>query len=231
MSSMAASPRLASRRCDPVTDSRMDEGSLRSRATITVSRRLSVGKSIADWKERAIPARLRASGVSAVMSTPSRSTVPPSGRTKPDRSSNKVVLPAPLGPMRPTTSPLETDRSTPSTAATDPYRFTSPLAASNGASPTDTGPGATPGSVGAGVAVRIGALSGTSSSGSGVGTTPWESALRPTALASRSCTRVRRATPKWAIPPGTRRIPTSHPRFNSASPHRGRSTSPGIPMR
>lgn len=46
------------------------------------------------------------------------------------RQLKKVVFPAPLGPMRPTISPLLTVRSTPRTAVSPPKRMVTPLASS-----------------------------------------------------------------------------------------------------
>src|SRR5690606_11063780 len=50
-------------------------------------------------------------------------TCPDVGRTSPSRSSNIVVLPAPLGPSSATISPRCTSRSTPSSAVVEPYRL------------------------------------------------------------------------------------------------------------
>ena len=79
-----------------------------------------VGKRAADWNDRASPSRLRPSGVRRVTSRPRKVTLPTSGRTKPEMISNNVVLPAPLGPIRPTISPGYTSRLTESTAVTPP---------------------------------------------------------------------------------------------------------------
>src|SRR5579859_7063738 len=53
---------------------------------------------------------------------------PLSGRISPSSISRLVVLPAPLGPSRPKTSPLATERSSPRTACTSLKLFSSPLA-------------------------------------------------------------------------------------------------------
>src|ERR687897_543393 len=53
-------------------------------------------------------------------------TPPPEGRNAPTRPLMIVVLPAPLGPTRPKTSPRPTDRSTPRSASSRPYFLTNP---------------------------------------------------------------------------------------------------------
>jgi hypothetical protein len=58
---------------------------------------------------------------------PSTLTSPASRLRYPSRISTIVVLPAPLGPSRPKTSPLSTLKSTPRTASTAPYALRSPL--------------------------------------------------------------------------------------------------------
>jgi len=57
---------------------------------------------------------------------PSTSALPAVGRRMSSRSRIVVVLPAPLGPMKPKTSPRSTVRSSSSTAVSDPKRFVSP---------------------------------------------------------------------------------------------------------
>ena len=52
--------------------------------------------------------------------------LPASGRTSPSSIRSSVVLPAPLGPSRPRTSPGRRVRSTASTATVDPKRLTTP---------------------------------------------------------------------------------------------------------
>src|SRR5215813_6287905 len=54
------------------------------------------------------------------MSSPSKTIEPRVGRKKPVKRLKQVVLPAPLGPIRPTISPLSTVRSTLLTAASPP---------------------------------------------------------------------------------------------------------------
>src|SRR5437764_12410942 len=61
-----------------------------------------------------------------VMSVPSSTIEPLASGTKPEMAFNNVVLPAPLGPMIPTTSPGATRTSTASTATTPPNRTDTP---------------------------------------------------------------------------------------------------------
>ena len=56
------------------------------------------------------------------MRRPSRVIEPPVAGTKPVTASMRVVLPAPFGPIRPTTSPGRTSIDTSSTATTEPKR-------------------------------------------------------------------------------------------------------------
>jgi len=57
---------------------------------------------------------------------PNRLLVPASGSTRPSSIRNAVVLPAPLGPSRPTTCPCSTVRSSWSTTRRPPKDFVSP---------------------------------------------------------------------------------------------------------
>ncbi|CAB4708088.1 unannotated protein [freshwater metagenome] len=95
----------------------------------------------ASWKERIRPRRPRASGESRVTSWPSKTTRPSSGVVKPATSSKVVVLPAPLGPIRPRISPLRTSRSTPRTARTPPKDLRRPVTVRRGREPVTTGGG------------------------------------------------------------------------------------------
>ena len=54
------------------------------------------------------------------MRSPSKRTAPEFGRATPDTQFNKVVLPAPLGPMTPNVSPWNTSKDTSSTAKMPP---------------------------------------------------------------------------------------------------------------
>ncbi len=75
-----------------------------SAATRTLSRTLSVLNVSSRWNVRPMPSRARWCGLIVVMSLPSSTTVPPVGGCRPVMTLNRVVLPAPLGPMRPVTS-------------------------------------------------------------------------------------------------------------------------------
>ena len=75
-----------------------------SAATRTLSRTLSVPNVSSRWNVRPIPSRARWCGFVVVMSLPSSTTVPPVGGCSPVITLKSVVLPAPLGPMRPVTS-------------------------------------------------------------------------------------------------------------------------------
>ena len=70
-----------------------------------------------------MPRRARMYIGSSVTSAPSSSTRPESGETSPTTMENVVVLPAPFGPSRPTTSPDEMSRFTPLTTVRPPYDF------------------------------------------------------------------------------------------------------------
>ena len=91
--------------------------------TMTFSTTDSSGKGWTSWKVRASPRRQIACGGSPVISCPSSLTLPPSGRTKPVTAANNVVLPAPLGPMRPRISPWARDRLTSDSAWSPPKRL------------------------------------------------------------------------------------------------------------
>ena len=78
----------------------------RSSDTARASRTVKPAKSRESWKERPRPSRARADAVRSVMSTPASSTLPASGRRKPEITSNSVVLPAPFGPMMPDDLPV-----------------------------------------------------------------------------------------------------------------------------
>src|ERR1041385_2976337 len=65
-------------------------------------------------------------GAVRTASMPRMETEPAVGRTKPVTHLVKVVLPAPLGPRKPNTSPLCTSRSSPLRAVILPYTLRSP---------------------------------------------------------------------------------------------------------
>src|SRR5437667_9045695 len=66
------------------------------------------------------------------MSRPSASSCPEVGGVTPEIALNKVVLPAPFGPMMPTSSPAAKLASTASTAVSPPKRTLSARASSSG---------------------------------------------------------------------------------------------------
>ena len=82
------------------------------------------------WKVRPMPSRARSYTGRPLMSLPARCTVPVSGRRIPRTQLKKVVLPAPLGPMRPTRSPGSTLRSTSRRASMPANVFLMPRASS-----------------------------------------------------------------------------------------------------
>src|ERR671936_153368 len=122
-----------------------------SAATSTFSRTVRPRNERLCWNVRARPARPRLLGLQRVMSLPANSTLPTVGKSKPLMTFTSVVLPAPLGPIRPTTSCLcnsrvtsrsasmpEKDRETPVARSVSPgHRF------SGTASGTDTRQGPT----------------------------------------------------------------------------------------
>ena len=71
---------------------------------------------------------LRTSSASRTMSWPSTLAEPSSGASRVPSMRMVVVLPAPLGPRKPWTTPLRTARSTPSTARSSPNTLTRPEA-------------------------------------------------------------------------------------------------------
>ena len=75
-----------------------------SAATSTFSRTLSDANDRECWNVRARPARPRRCGLHRVTSRPDSSTVPAVGKSKPVSTFTSVVLPAPFGPISPTTS-------------------------------------------------------------------------------------------------------------------------------
>src|SRR5689334_8478095 len=75
------------------------------------------------WNVRAIPRRATWCGFEPVMSRPSKTTRPAVGVNRPVTLLNRVVLPAPLGPMRANTSPRLMCRLTLSTATRPPKRL------------------------------------------------------------------------------------------------------------
>src|SRR2546425_121728 len=75
---------------------------------------------------RAIPPRARPRGARRAMSWAARRTGPPLGRWGPLTTLNKVVLPAPFGPMSPVTEPPGTSTLTSVRALIPPKRTETP---------------------------------------------------------------------------------------------------------
>src|SRR5580658_4856250 len=84
-----------------------------------------------DWS--ITPTRGRSARASRTGSMPSTRTVPSPGRRYPSQISIVVVLPAPFGPRMAVTAPRGAVSVSPSTAAVDPYRLTSPSICTAGA--------------------------------------------------------------------------------------------------
>ena len=72
------------------------------------------------WKVRAMPALAAATGPWPEMRMPSSRTSPLSGVTAPEMELKRLLLPAPLGPMRPRISPGWTSKLMSTLAATPP---------------------------------------------------------------------------------------------------------------
>ena len=70
-------------------------------ATITFCSTLMERNSRMFWNVRAMPRDAMRAGLQPLTSSPSNSTLPPSGRYTPVTTLNTVVLPAPFGPIRP----------------------------------------------------------------------------------------------------------------------------------
>src|SRR4051794_17036795 len=77
-----------------------------------------------------MPRRASSCGRMRSSAVPSQLTVPASARTNPQITLNSVVLPAPLGPITPTTSPGPTVSETPSSAVRPPKRTVTPSTSS-----------------------------------------------------------------------------------------------------
>ena len=93
-----------------------------SRPTCTFSPTVNEPNSSSRWKVRASPSRARWWGFMAVTSVSKMCTEPRPGACRPLMTLNRVVLPAPLGPIRPVTVPGLTARLTSLRAATPPNR-------------------------------------------------------------------------------------------------------------
>ena len=85
-------------------------------ATATFSSTLTEPNGFISWNVRTMPARATLCGAKPVMSRPSSITVPACGAMAPATRLNRVVFPAPLGPMMPRMLPSCTSKETSSTA-------------------------------------------------------------------------------------------------------------------
>ena len=93
-----------------------------SEAARRLSRTVESSNSSSDWNERPRPRRERRVADSLLMSLPSRISCPPEAiRVKPVTASISEVLPAPFGPISPSTWPGRTVRVASSTAVVPPY--------------------------------------------------------------------------------------------------------------
>src|SRR6058998_3656244 len=100
-------------------------------ASATLSSALSWSKRLTSWNERAIPARIRSLTGCFVTSWPRKRMWPSSAVSSPLIRLTSVVLPAPLEPMRASTSPSCTRKSTRSTARNSPNCFTTAFVSSS----------------------------------------------------------------------------------------------------
>ena len=101
--------------------------------TETLSKTVMFGKVRRFWKVRPTPSRATSNGRIPVIKRPSKRTSPSDGGVTPEIMLNKVVLPAPFGPISPTNSPRRTSAETWSTAVSPPKRRVRPCKASSGA--------------------------------------------------------------------------------------------------
>src|SRR3990172_4266961 len=111
---------------------------------MTFSRAFSDGKSWIFWKARARPSSAPRYGGQPVRSVPAKATRPPVGRRMPEMMLNRVVLPAPLGPMIEVTDPGFTSKLTPESAWSPPKRWLTLSATSTGAGLARQGGGRSP---------------------------------------------------------------------------------------
>ena len=97
------------------------------------------------WKVRPMPSRARRCVGTRVRSCPSKVIDPPSGVRMPSRQLKNVVLPAPFGPISPTSSRSPTSRSTRSSAVMPANFFVTPDASSRLIAALRPGSPSTPG--------------------------------------------------------------------------------------
>src|SRR5437763_2004543 len=108
--------------------------------TMTFSSAVIALKSRMFWNVRAIPAFVTWWGLRPTIGLPSSRISPEVGTSSPVTRLKNVVLPAPLGPMRPWIWPVATVRSTPSRAASPPNRLVSLRTSSRGTLPAPSEP-------------------------------------------------------------------------------------------
>src|SRR5579883_109837 len=90
--------------------------------TMTFSSTVIVSKLRTTWKVRAMPRRAQAAAPNSVTSSPAKRMRPDEGFNIPEIRLKSVVLPAPLGPMRPRISPSATAKLTASLATSPTKR-------------------------------------------------------------------------------------------------------------
>jgi hypothetical protein len=103
-----------------------------AQAEATFAATLSEAKTRGVWKVRAMPCSAKRCGAAPARGWPSANSSPEVGATTPDRALKKVVLPAPFGPMMPTSSPGANAALTASTAVRPPKRTVSARASTSG---------------------------------------------------------------------------------------------------
>ena len=99
---------------------------------ITFSKTVSSGNKPTPCNVLAIPKSANSYGFGHERLSPSSSSVPASGSTKPQIALNKVVFPAPFGPITPTTSPWFNCKCTSLSARNPPKEIETPLACKSG---------------------------------------------------------------------------------------------------
>src|SRR5690606_25478695 len=101
---------------------------------MTFSTTVSPRNSPTPCRVRAMPIPASRCGRRSRTGRPCRSTWPVSGRTNPPQTLNRVVLPAPFGPITPWTAPPATDSDTSSSATSPPNRTPTRSTANTGTS-------------------------------------------------------------------------------------------------
>ena len=105
------------------------------RATLTFSSAVRLRNRFETWNVRDSPRRASACGPGTVMSLAEQADGPLARQNSPAMSRNRVVFPAPFGPITATRSSGPTSKLTPSTAVTPPKRWTRFSMTSGGAPP------------------------------------------------------------------------------------------------